>query len=504
MSNQERQPMRAFCLLAIVMILSTAAASKPEKDPLIIPAPASVTWSGGEAAVAQPAMWSLACPRGEERLVRAVRRVLRERLGAQVGQGAVRYHDQPWAALRIGEQSFGSFPPFLNGKKPRWASNPEGYRLDASAGRIEIVAPTARGAFYGLQTLTQLLKPHSDRITMRAAVIEDWPALGFRGAHWFPSASGVGFHRKLIQRVMAPHKLNYAVIQCEAAKWDSHPEIAAPNSISRKDLRALVDLCRENYIEPIPLINCPGHAQWLFRNNQNLHLAEDAATPYAYCVSHPESDVVIKEILTEAIEVFRARYVHLGHDEVTLRGRFPSPDCPRCQGRSATELVLENARRLSAWLKERKIQPVIWGDMLLAKGESADGSAHAPNLAEAQERRAGVPREAIIADWHYGQGDQYPSLNLFRKQGLKTIAVTWDKPLNIYHFARAARRSRSMGLLQSTWCGYFPDGNVLRGASFPQFSAFILAAEYAWSARAEPPDRLSYDPAVVFRQAYGK
>ena len=64
--------------------------------------------------------------------------------------------------------------------------------------------------------------------------------------------------------------------------------------------------------------------------------------------------------------------------------------------------------------------------------------------------------------------------------------------------------SASRFLLQSTWCGYFPDGKVLRGVSFPQFSAFILAAEYAWSARAEPPDRLSYDPAAVFRKAYGK
>jgi len=496
--------MRMLPLVVLVMTVSTATAAKTAGAPVIIPAPASMTWREGEVRLAQPVQWSLMCPRGEERLARAVRRTLRERLGAKSERGVVRYHEHPWAVLRIGDTTTGVFPKLPTGAKPRWASNTEGYRLEASGTRVVIAAPSARGAFHGLQTLAQLLKAGSDRLMSRSVVIEDWPSLRFRGAHWFPSASGVGFHRKLIQRVMAPHKLNYAVIQCEAAKWDSHPEIAHPNSISKKELRALVDLCRENYIEPIPLINCPGHAQWLFRNDQNLHLAEDAATPYAYCVSHPQSDAVIKEILSEAIEVFRPRFFHLGHDEVTLRGRFPSPDCPRCQGRTTTDLVLENARRLSSWLKERKIQPVLWGDMLLAKGESADGSAHAPSAAEAEARRAGVPREAIIADWHYGQGDQYPSLDLFRKQGLKTIAVTWDKPLNVYHFARAARRAGSFGLLQSTWCGYFPDGNVLRGTSFPQFSAFIHAAEYSWSARAERPDRLPYNPATVFRNAYGK
>ena len=50
--------------------------------------------------------------------------------------------------------------------------------------------------------------------------------------------------------------------------------------------------------------------------------------------------------------------------------------------------------------------------------------------------------------------------------------------------------------------GYFPDERALRSA-LQQFSAFVLAAEYAWSGRRDPPNQLGYDPKTVFRKAYG-
>jgi hexosaminidase len=107
----------------------------------------------------------------------------------------------------------------------------------------------------------------------------------FRGVHWFPSASGVPMDLRLINQVFGALKFNRSVIQCEAARWDTHPEIAAPNSISKPDLRRLVEACRDCCLEPIPLLNVPSHAEWVFRNDSNLDIAEDPQTPYAYCVS---------------------------------------------------------------------------------------------------------------------------------------------------------------------------------------------------------------------------
>jgi hexosaminidase len=384
-----------------------------------------------------------------------------------------------------------------------WARNAEGYRLRVTPAGARVEATTAQGAFYGIETLAQCLRERSNGTEAAVVTIEDWPSMRFRGAHWFPSVSGVTLDRRPISRIMAPFKMNLAVIQCEAARWDSHPEIAAPNSVAKKDLAGLVALCRRSFIEPVPLIASPGHGDWMFRNGKNLDFCEDPKRPYACCINHPRSQVFLTEIMGEALELFRPRYVHLGHDEVRLRGRFPNPDCPSCGKQTETRLVLKHLGHLSTWLAKRGIKPLVWGDMLLAPAEASGGGAHAPNPAEARLRRAGLPAGTVVADWHYQIVDDYPSLELLRREKRPAIACSWYRTENIRRLAAAARKAGSLGLVQTTWAGYFPDESVLGGNEIRQYSAFILAAEYAWSGRDDPPDALGYKPRAVFQRAYG-
>jgi hexosaminidase len=462
----------------------------------IIPQPKSLRPGAGVYRLPPTAQWSVTAPKNERRPERALSALL------HLDSDNVKRTQAKdlWTTLRLG--SLRSTPS----KTARWARNPEGYRLRVTTAGIEIQAPSPQGAFYGVQTLAQVLRRSRAGWECPELVIEDWPVLPFRGAHFFPSASGTPFHRKLIERVFSRYKLNHAVIQCEAAKWDTHPEIAHLNSASKDDLRGLVQLCRRQFMEPVPLVNCPGHGQWMFRNGSNLDFVEDPRTPYAYCVKHPGAQKFIREVIGEAVEVFRPKLFHLGHDEVTLQGRFPNPQCPRCGGRSVTELVLENARGLSTWLSRKGVRSIVWGDMLFAREEGVS-SAHAPSLAEAHARRRGLPKGIAVADWHYNTRGGYPSLQILNDAGLSSIACTWYEPANIHGFAREAARvypAGKGGLLQTTWAGYFPDEKVLSGIEVRQFTAFILAAEYAWSGRAEPPSKLSYDYKAVFHQAYAR
>jgi len=489
-------------------------AQGPGKHSLqIIPQPKRISWAESYNSAVNSdvgdvnfrksiGQWSVTGPQSSASVADAITQLMQERFGLQVPTPHIYTHPEAWTVIKLGNAGRGTFLKANQLQQLDWARNPEGYRLKADTKGITISAPTAAGAFYGVQTLAQVLQLSSatpPTLHCPTVIIEDWPTFSFRGAHWFPSASGVPFDKKLIQRIMARYKLNAAVMQCEAARWESHPEIAAPNSIYKADLQALVALCRHNFIEPIPLINTPGHAEWMFRNGQHLDLAEDPSTPYAYCVNNPRSDAFIKDILGEAIEVFKPSYFHLGHDEVTMRGRFPNPDDPRCRNQSVTDLVLTHATRLDQWLAERKIRMMIWGDMLLS-GQEGVAAANALNPQTAQERRQRLPKDITVADWQYS-GTQFPSQQLLHRVGLQTIACTWYDPQNIYRFTQAARQAQAWGLLQTTWAGYFPDETVLE-SEFRQFSAFILAAEYTWTGRTEVPAALPYDPAEVFRDAY--
>lgn len=463
---------------------------------MIIPRPKSVRSKPGEFHLVAGLRVTVHRPPAERRLDAGLRGLLREKMVQPPAIATLTSQRNARPVIELGAPP----PPVPAGE---WSHHPEGYRLEVHSSGIRITGATASGAFYGLQTLAQLLRNQGSGVACSTITVEDWPSMAFRGAHWFPSAAGVRFHRKLIARIMAAFKLNAAVIQCEAARWDSHPEIAAPQSISKADLRGLVRLARQQFIDPIPLVNCPGHAGWVFRNHQHLDLAEDPQTPYALCPRNPAASTVLKDVLREALDVFKPHIFHLGHDEVTLRGRFPNPECPRCSTGTTTDLVLAHAAELHDWLGARGVRMMIWGDMLLAKDEGPD-SAHAPNAADAVKRRSGLPHGTVVADWHYHPRKEYPSLALLRKSGLETIACTWHEPRNIADFAREARKAGARGLLQTTWAGYFPDESVLSGPELRQFTAFILAAEYSWSGRAELPDALGYDPARVFKRAYSQ
>jgi hypothetical protein len=93
-------------------------------------------------------------------------------------------------------------------------------------------------------------------------------------------------------------------------------------------------------------------------------------------------------------------------------------------------------------------------------------------------------------------------LKIFEDAGFKeTIACPWFNPQNIFAFSTAAHEDHAWGLLQTTWAGYSIDeASVQR--NLKQFSAYILAAEYAWNAGEAPaPEKLPYRPEDVFSRS---
>jgi len=379
----------------------------------------------------------------------------------------------------------------------------EGYCLLVGATAAVVIGNDARGVFYGSQTLQQCLQARSVGAALKRVLVIDYPSLPFRGAHLFLGNDALPFHEKLIGRIFSHLKLNHLVLESEYTRWDSAPGIAVDFSMDKRDLQQVITFARRHQMEVIPLVQSLGHSEWMFRNGQNLDIVEDPDNPRNYCPLNPRTYPFIDAIYDEAIQLFQPRYFHIGHDEIHLSNRFPYHE--ECQRRGLTQLFVDDVLHHYRRLQQRGIRTMMWGDMLLHRTESADGAAFAESPEEAQRRREMLPKDIIICDWHYQPRppEEFVQKNLrvLQEAGFEVIATTWYTPMNIYNFAKAARQAGILGLLQSTWAGFHLSESVLKPA-FHQFSAFVLAAEYAWNPDSPPPDALPYSPDELFLDLY--
>jgi hypothetical protein len=389
---------------------------------------------------------------------------------------------------------------------------PGAYMVRVEPDRVLLIGRFEQGAFYGVQTLIQLLQPAPNLLQAEPITIIDYPDLLWRGVHLFGGPQNE-FHQRLIGNLIAHLKFNHLVVECGYAQWEAIKPAWVDFSVPKSNLREIVALAQANLLEPIPLLQSLGHMAWLFRNGANLELAEDPDTPWAICPRREASRQMLRRLFDEVHEIFPHRAFHVGLDEVTARGRFPNS--PECQGASVAELFVEHFRWLVSELQARGVEQVmLWSDMLLAPGEAHDGAANAPDAQSAHLTRQGVlqamadaPKpapELLLCDWHYTPTDpqNYRSLDLLKAAGFqRLIATTWYNPGNIYTFAQAARQRRIDGLLQSTWAGHALRELTLRNAP-EQFLAYVLASIYAWNTDAPPPDQLPYDIEAFFQDRY--
>ena len=239
--------------------------------------------------------------------------------------------------------------------------------------------------------------------------------------------------------------------------------------------------------------------EWLFSDPSRTPLAEDPETPYAVNTADPAADTFLFQLYDEVIGLFHPKYLHIGADEVTMRGRYPYRS--RTVYPTVAAEFSAQVTRAYEHLKRRGVGTMIWGDMMLAEGEAPDATS-APSAAQGAQMRAALPHDIVIADWHYVPDGDFSSPALFRKAGFASvIGATWINPKNIAAFSRTQATGHQAGLLQTTWAGYNSNEHNLTDDP-QQFAAFVLAGDYAWTGASTPPDQLPYNPAHIFTTWY--
>ena len=307
---------------------------------------------------------------------------------------------------------------------PTFPLGDEGYRLTSSSDGLTLVARSPAGAFYGVQTLRQLLPPEvfaSRPATgvmwlVPAVEIEDQPRFGWRGLHL--DVSRHFFNKGEVKRfidLLALHKMNvfhWHLVddqgwRIQIKKYPKLTEIGAwrtdigfgldpkdgtawgPDGryggyFTQDDVREIVAYAGERFINVVPEIEMPGHSSAALAAHPELSCSgqpfstdiKAGVHPSVFCASNPAVDQFITGVLDEVLELFPSRYIHIGGDEVP---KDPWKACPRCQAymkerglKDEHELQSDFIRRADRYLTQRGRRLVGWDEIL--EGGLAEGA----------------------------------------------------------------------------------------------------------------------------------
>ena len=172
-------------------------------------------------------------------------------------------------------------------------------------------------------------------------------------------------------------------------------------------------------------------------------------------------------MLKEIVEVFGPRVVHIGHDEVRNRDRFPARENGKAAG--FEKLFVDDTVKIHGFLKARNVGTMIWHDVAFADSVIATLPAR-------------LPKDIQVAYWNYGASTGSDTLSRIKALGFPVLGASWKDAGNPEGMARAAAQVGA-GMIQTRWNGYFGNPSVWDGMS-EQGVAYVRAANASWNPQA--------------------
>ncbi len=225
--------------------------------------------------------------------------------------------------------------------------NPEGYQLIITADSILLNAPTAAGAFRGIQTIRQLIPETSDKTLAKNEIwviptgsINDAPQFEYRGAmldvsrHFFSVADV-----KKFMDVLAYYKYNTLHLhlsddqgwRIEIKSWPKLTEIGGRSEVGGKsggfytqeEYTEIVNYGLARHITIVPEIDMPGHTNaasfsYPFLNGNGKKLEYYEGTKVGFSTFDTRKDTVyafIDDVVREISALTPGPYFHIGGDE---------------------------------------------------------------------------------------------------------------------------------------------------------------------------------------------
>lgn len=262
--------------------------------------------------------------------------------------------------------------------------NDEGYTLDATDKLVSIKAKTAKGLFYGMQTLMQLLPAEIESTTvvngiawtLPCVTIKDEPRFAYRGIMLDPCRHFIPVENiKKQLDVLALFKINQfhwhltedQGWRIEIKKYPKLTEIGSKRVdgegteysgfYTQEQIKEVVAYASERFINVIPEIELPGHALAAISAYPELSCKGDSLSPRiiwgveedVYCAGKEETFKFLEDVISEVVTLFPGEYFHIGGDECP---KVRWEKCPLCQKRMR-ENKLKNEHELQSYFVQR-------------------------------------------------------------------------------------------------------------------------------------------------------
>ncbi|MFQ5805386.1 MAG: family 20 glycosylhydrolase [Phycisphaerae bacterium] len=362
--------------------------------PAIIPRPADMKVAPGVFQITKSTSILIKSPSAEARAIADyLAKWLRDRTGYRV---TVR-------TLSEGESAQGQI--LLVTAAGHASLGDEYYALRVTPLGVALFAGQPPGLFRGVQTIRQLLPPKSDGAKPDSAAaaltwqipcvtINDKPRYRWRGM-----LLDCGRHfmtKEFIKRyidLLAYHKMNVLHWhltedqgwRIEIRKYPKLTEIGAWRGegdqryggfYSQQDIKEIVKYAQSRYVTVVPEIEMPGHSLGALASYPELSCTGGpfkVSTRWGvhadvYCAGDEKTFEFLEDVLSEVLELFPSKFIHIGGDECP-KDRWKN--CPKCQARMGTEGLKDEhelqsyfIRRIEKFLNAKGRRLIGWDEIL--------------------------------------------------------------------------------------------------------------------------------------------
>ena len=355
----------------------------------------------------------------------------------------------------------------------------EKYTLTINENGVIIYGDSAAGAFYGIQTLKQLLQ-QGNRLPY--VEIHDAPEFTYRGFYHDVSRGRIPTLetlKKLVDK-LALYKMNS--LQLYVEHTFAFREYVQANEgqepLTAEEIRELDAYCRERFVDLVPSLSCFGHLYALLEQDEYKHLCElenyqptthlwwERMRHHTLDPENPDSFALVQSLIDQYLPLFSSHYFNICCDETFDLGKGKSA------GKDIGQVYTAFVSRLISYVESCGKTAMLWGDIVLKH----------------MERVADISPKAILLNWDYNSDTPFTKVKRFEQAGKQQIVCPgtngWGKFVeditvsenNIRRMSIFGKLCDAQGVLNTNWGDF---GHLCDPAN----AAFglILGAAEAWN-----------------------